>query len=273
MNLVEEYILKRSKEKEKFSISKFKKSLEECGVDKQNSEDVVKELSLSAHQYFSTDQLHKATYKALLKRSALYAANYNIKRAIYQLGPTGYPFEILCAAMLEAKGYETEVSKIKKGQFITHEVDVIGRRDDHNIYCEVKFHNKKYHKNDVKIPLYVHSRYLDLKAGIQDEVFDYAVISNTAFSKDAITYSEGVGLLLFSMNYPHKDNFVDHIKRYKLYPITALKSLKVSEKKKLLDKKIVMIKHIQEDDLEALGISQNRKTKIFQEIKILTRPN
>ena len=45
------------------------------------------------------------------------AANYDIKRAIYNLGPTGYPFEILCAQMLMAKGYETKVSVIKKGKF------------------------------------------------------------------------------------------------------------------------------------------------------------
>ena len=45
---------------------------------------------------------------------------------------------------LKAKGFETKVSVMKDGCFVKHEIDVVAKRDDRNIYAECKFHNKKY---------------------------------------------------------------------------------------------------------------------------------
>lgn len=231
------------------------------------------EVSVDPDHYFSSAKLHRETYRALLKRSALVAANYNIPQAIYSLGPTGYPFEILCAEMLKAKGFETEVGVVKQGEFISHEIDVVARRQDLNLYCEAKFHNIKQYKNDVKTALYVYARYLDLKRGNQGEDFHYALISNTTFSKDAVTYSEGVGLILISMNHPHKDTFIDHIRRYKVYPVTILKSLRKGEKRRLLEAGVVTVKQLEREHLDELKMPEERAVKVMQEVKILTRPN
>lgn len=266
-------IFKRSKKKESFSLEKYKKSILAAGLNNEDAEKVLDEVSVDPSHYFSSAKLHQATYRALLKRSALVAANYNIPQAIYALGPTGFPFEILCAEMLKAKGFETEVGVVRQGEFITHEVDVIARRKDLNIYCEAKFHNIKHYKNDVKTALYVYARYLDLLNGNQGEDFRYALISNTTFSKDAVTYAEGVGLILISMNHPVKDTFIDHIRRYKIYPVTALKSLRRGEKRKLLERGIVTVKQLDLKHLQKLDMSQERETKTLQEVKILTRPN
>ncbi len=266
-------IQKKSKNFEKFSKQKFKSSLLSAGLSEKKSEEVFDEINSHLDEYFSTALLHKATYKAILKRSKVYAANYDIKRAIYNLGPTGFPFEILCAQMLEAKGFQTQVGVVKQGKYVSHEVDIIAHREDQSLYCECKFHAQKFYKNDIKIPLYVHSRYLDLKEANPGENFRYALISNTQFSSDAIAYSRGVGLVLYSLNYPEKNTFVDHIKKYKVYPITVLKSLRVKDRKKLLEQGIVVIKQVSEKDLEDIGILKNMRTKIMQEIKVLTRPN
>lgn len=266
-------IRKKSNSFEEFSEKKYRQSLIRAGVSKIHTDQIVEQIQQRMKDYFSTSLLHNATYKAILKISKVHAANYNIKRAIYNLGPTGYPFEILCAEMFKAKGFKTRVSVTKKGKFVKHEVDVVARRDDINIFCECKFHNHKFHKNDIKIPLYVHSRYLDIKEGNPYDTFKYALITNTLFSEDAIKYAEGVGLLLYSMNYPKKNTFIDLIRRYKVYPITALKSLRVRDRKKLLESKIVVIKQIKRASLEELDLTELQITKVLQEIKILTRPN
>lgn len=264
-------IRKKSRHYEEFSEKKYITSLKRSGLNKKLCHSILDEVS--PEEYFTTDDLHKATYKALLKHSHLYAANYNIKQAIYHLGPTGYPFEMLCAEMLKAKGFKTRVSVVKKGKFVKHEVDVVACRDDFNLLCECKFHGRKFYKNDIKIPLYVHSRYLDIKEGNPDEKFRYALISNTEFSKDAIKYSKGVGLLLYSMNYPKKDTFCEIIKRYKIYPITVLKSLRVRDRKTLLELGVVVIKQIKIQHLENMSLNPSEIAKVMQEIKLLTRPN
>ncbi len=175
--------------------------------------------------------------------------------------------------MLKAKGYKAKVSVMVKGEFVKHEVDVIARRDDKSVFCECKFHNRKFYKNDIKIPLYVYARFLDIQKANPNEKFDYALISNTQFSEDAIKYSKGVGLVLYSLNYPKKNTFCDIIRKYKVYPITVLKSLRVKDRRRLLDEGIVVIKQLKSKHLDLLEIEENQKIKIMQEVKVLTRPN
>jgi len=263
-------IRKSSLDFEEFSDKKFRTSLKKAGLSPKITEDLLTELQPTVKNYFSTQTLHHATYKCLLKKSKIVAANYNIKQAIYDLGPTGYPFEIFCAEMLKVKGYKTKVSVIKRGKYVRHEVDIIAKRDDHNIFCECKFHSLKSRKNNIKVPLYIQSRFLDLQAGNPNEKLDYAIFSNTEFSKDAIQYSRGVGLLLYSMNYPTHGAFIDLVRKYKVFPITALRSLRVRDRKVLLDDGIVVIKRVKRNDLIKLGLSEREISKVFQEIKILT---
>jgi hypothetical protein len=266
-------IKKKSKEFEEFSKVKFKKSLLKAGISQENAQGIFEEIKIDTTNYFTTTSLHNATYKAILKKSKLHAANYNIKTAITNLGPSGYPFEILCAEMLKAKGYKTKVSVMKRGMHVKHEVDIVARRKDHSIFFECKFHNRKTQKNDIKVHLYVNSRFLDIKEKYPRDTFDYGLITNTQFSEDAIKYSKGVGLVLFAMNYPRKNSFIDLIKKYKIYPVTTLKSLRVRDKKKLLDKKIVVIKQVKMSHLNDLGLTENVIVKVLQEIRLLTRPN
>jgi hypothetical protein len=268
----EYFIKKKSNHYEELNERKYKKSLERSGLNLKMQERIVNEIG-GIENYFSTKELHKATYKAILNHSKLFAANYNIKQAIYNLGPTGYPFEILCAQMLEAKGYITKVSCMVRGINVKHEVDIIAKREDQNIYCECKFHGQKLYRNDIKIPLYVHSRYLDIKAANPHLNFRYALLSNTDFSKDAIRYAKGVDLLLYSMNYPQKNTFCNIIKTYKVYPVTVLKSLRVKDRKALIENRIVVIKQVKRSDLESLGLKESQIIKVLQEIKVLTRPN
>jgi hypothetical protein len=266
-------VRKRSHIFEKFSENKFKKSLLSTGLSDQKSAEVLEEVREHLSDKFSTAELYKTTGKAIYKRSRVCAANYNIKRGIYALGPDGYSFEIFCAEMLKAKGFETKVSVMKDGCFVKHEIDVVAKRDDRNIYAECKFHNKKYHKSDIKTPLYINSRSLDIKQANPSDSFEFAIFTNTKFSEDAISYGKGVGLLLYSLNYPERNTFIDLIRKYKVYPVTILKSLRVRDQRSLLNKKIVVVKQVTQQHLIDIGLTNLEITKILKEIKILTRPN
>ena len=92
-------------------------------------------------------------------------------------------------------------------------------------------------------------------------MFDYAIFSNTKFSKDALKYANGVGLKIFSMDYPDKNTFIDLVMRYKVYPITVLRKLKVVYQRKLLALGIVTIKQVKASDLARLGLDE-REVKV-----------
>ncbi|MCH5685183.1 restriction endonuclease [Niabella sp. W65] len=79
------------------------------------------------------------------------------------LGPTGFPFEKLTAAILESMGYSTRTGVIVPGHCVKHEIDVIATKEEHHIMVECKFHNRQGFVSDVKIPLYIQSRFLDVE--------------------------------------------------------------------------------------------------------------
>lgn len=267
-------IKKRCSDYEPFDLLKLRKSLQKSGASRSLCDEVVSEISPKIRDRSTSNELFKLARKTLAKKSQVLAANYHIVRGIYELGPTGYPFEKLCAEMLKKKGFHTRVGVILKGEYVKHEVDVIAERSDARLLCECKFHNKNTGKSNVKVPLYIQSRFLDILGHHgKDSYNSYAIFSNTTFSKDAITYAEGVGIKLFSMNYPRKNTFVDHIIRYKIYPITCLKTLKRRDIQFLLDKGVVVIKQLKEriELLEEREIKPNEITAIQREINLLLK--
>ncbi|MDD0853175.1 ATP cone domain-containing protein [Halobacteriovorax sp. GB3] len=265
---------KRNKQQERYDKRKLKKSLRRSGLHEKTCNELVEKMEKELSREVSTTKLHGMARRELEKHSKVAAANYHIKRAMELLGPTGYPFEILCSELLKMKGFKTKVSLNVKGQFVSHEVDVYATRADMDLMCECKYHNSRTHKNDIKTALYVYARSLDIKANPISPGFDhFLIISNTYFSKDAITYAEGVGLGLISMNYPDSEyNLVENIIRYKVYPVTVLKSLKVSDAKSLLGEGIVVIRQLKRRRKfvqEHLGLDHDKMEKIIEEINCL----
>lgn len=262
-------IRKRGRPQELFDINKFKKSLQKSGLDKAMCDEFVSKVDPDKSYCHSTAALFRRTHNRIYKKSKKLAAYYNIKRAILDLGPTGYPFEILCSEIFKAKGFSTEVSVIKKGQFIKHEVDIIATRPDLTLFCECKFHRSYRYRNDIKLPLYIHSRFLDLKNTNSYGEMQYAIISNTNFTLDAIKYAEGVGLLLFSLDYPDRSTFIDLMKQYKVYPVTILRNLRKFEAARLLENKVVVIRGLKFHHLEKIGLSRDRISEVLGEVKEL----
>lgn len=267
------YITKnRNKHKEKYSLSKLKKSLVRSGADNQLIKAIIEEINaLYDTESISSNKIHDAAYKILCRKDSVIAANYSLKRGLEKLGPSGYPFEILCGEILKSRGYKTKVGIKVKGQFVTHEIDVYGVKDGQSIMGECKYHNKQSQKNDVKIPLYIHSRALDINNNPDSLNHDqFYIFSNTKFSLDAQAYSEGVGMKLVSLN-DNDENVIDFIKEYKLYPITCLKNLSFKEQKKILDMKIVTIAQLSKKIkcLNDLGFDEKKIEKIIREISKL----
>ena len=259
---------------EEFDQKKLRDSLILTGVSQKVASEIVKELIPKIKPGMTTTRVHNLTFSSLQKKSKIHAANYSIKRSILDLGPSGYPFEILCSELFKAKGFETEVGVIVKGQYVSHEVDVIATRPDTTVMAECKFHNSKTHKNDIKTALYIYARSLDIKKNRKSRDFDkFAICTNTHFSKDAITYANGVGMVLLSLNKDPEHSMISNIARYKVYPITCLRSIKKKVAAILLERKIVVIKQLQDqiDVLEDLGYDEHDRYLVLKEIQQLRK--
>tara|TARA_A100000171_G_C2140425_1_gene155136 strand:- start:8470 stop:9306 length:837 start_codon:yes stop_codon:yes gene_type:complete len=267
-------IIKSSGDKVDFSISKLRNSLYRSGADEATVDNIINVVRDELYQGISTKEIYNRAFAMLKKSKSIYASKYKLKKAIYELGPTGFPFENFIGALLEYSGYQVEVGKIMQGKCVSHEVDVIASKNGQHIVAECKFHSEKTTTCNVKIPLYINSRYRDIVEQYKNTSKcpnEGWVVTNTRFTADALTYGKCVGLHLLSWDYPKENGLKDRIDRLGLYPITVSTLLTNREKQFLLSRDIVLCRQLANDVfyLDHLGISENRKSKILSEISML----
>lgn len=263
------YVTKMSGERAEFDRSKLRNSLERSGANEAVIQKVIDKIDDFLYDGISTKEIYKKAFRLLRKTSRPTAARYKLKRAIMELGPTGFPFEKFVGAILDHQGYRTQVGVIVKGHCVNHEVDVVAQKDNQHFMVECKFHRDEGRHCDVKIPLYIQSRFLDVEKEWQkspghDTKFHQGwIYTNTRFTKDAIQFGTCVGLMLVGWNYPKKDSLKEQIDRSGLHPITCLTTLTKAEKQKLLavDKVLCMDLCNHPDLLNSIGIKNSKRQK------------
>ncbi|WGK64017.1 restriction endonuclease [Croceiramulus getboli] len=266
-------IKKSSGEQVDFSIPKLRGSLLKSGAAKQEVDQIIDTVRDELYQGISTREIYNRAFALLKKKKRVYASKYKLKRAIYELGPTGFPFEQFVGQLYHYAGYEVAVNCELQGQCVKHEVDVVAQKNKHVLYMECKFHREAGRKCDVKVPLYIHSRYQDLiqhPPNVKKQTQGW-VVTNTQFTGDAVQYGSCVGLLLLSWDYPKDQGLKDMIDRLGLYPITVSTLLSNREKGFLLSRNVVLCRQLLNDRfyLDHLGISETRIKRILEEVEQL----
>lgn len=270
-------IVKSSGDKVRFSMDKLRSSLRHSGATDDVVKQIVNTVRDELYQGISTKEIYNRAFSLLQSKKPVFASKYKLKKAIYELGPTGFPFEKFVSSILEYSGYKTEVGKILPGICVTHEIDVFAKKNGTVSVIECKFHSEEGRNCNVKVPLYIYSRYQDVKQQWDKKKNETltmdcgGVVTNTRFTADAITYGKCVGLNLLSWDYPQGNGLKDRIDRLGLYPITVSQLLTEREKQFLLSRDVVLCRQLFKDKffLDHLGISETRKKKILKEIEQL----
>lgn len=272
-------VKKYSGELEAFDINKLISSLRRSQADEDLVQQVARSIQDQVEEGMSTKTIYQKAFSMLKSHSRISASKYTLKKALMELGPTGFPFERLVGKLLEFEGFSTQVGVIVEGNCVSHEVDVIADKDNSRLVIECKYHSDQGRICNVKTPLYVHSRFLDIKNkwesqdGQGGKLYHGGLYTSTRFTSDAIKYGTCVGLMLVSWDYPQKDSLKERIDRAGMYPLTALATLTKSEKNKLLDSGIILCREISQNPelLEQLGFSRSRQKKILEDSRALCR--
>lgn len=268
-------IIKSSGEKSRFSLDKLRNSLKHSGADDLTVDHIVDTVQDELYGGITTREIYNRAYAILKKKKPVFASKYKLKKSIYELGPTGFPFEKFVAAILDYSGYKTVVGKIMPGFCVTHEIDIFAEKNGTASIIECKFHGEEGRKCNVKVPLYIHSRYRDVKQQWEkantQPLGAGEVVTNTRFTEDATVYGMCAGLILLSWDFPKGNGLKDRIDRLGLYPITVSTLLTNIEKQFLLSRDLVLCRQLSQDTfyLDQLGITPNRKEKIMNEIQQL----
>jgi hypothetical protein len=238
-------IRKASGEIEIFDVSKLKKSLRNAGASKEAANKIATDVEAWLYEGATTKRIYSRAYRLLRRQSVNNALRYKLKKALFELGPSGYPFEHYIAEIFKRQGYQTEVGRILQGRCITHELDVIATREKVQILMECKYSNDQGKHVGVQVPLYVRAR-LDDVIGIRSQLPEYKdfnfsgwIVSNTRFSPDALEYSKCNNLFLFGWDYPESRGLKDIIEKVKIFPVTILSHLTQKQKQILVQQGII----------------------------------
>jgi len=275
MNDGEDILVKKADgTEEAYDENKLIASLRRSGASKEMSEEVAGHIGKELVNGITTNDIYRHAFLVLKNIRRPVAASYSLKRALAELGPSGYPFETFLAELFKSMGYSAVPRQTLNGNCVEHEVDVVAWKDDELVMVEAKFHNNHQLKTDLKVALYVKARFDDVKTELfsygKREHFDKGfLITNTKFTSSAIKYAKCVGLELIGWNYPRKTgNLQDLIEKVGLHPITALSNFSEREKRVLLNRGDVLCKSISDnpDKLQDLNIEPKRKEELLKDI-------
>lgn len=266
-------ILKSSGEVVRFSPKKLRKSLSHSGASSEVVDEIVETVRREVYEGMPTWKIYNRAFALLRDYGESCASRYKLKQAIYELGPTGFPFERFISEVLSHSGFHTRINQEYRGKCVSHEIDVVATNEEGTRLIECKFHSDPGRKCDIKVPLYIHSRFDDILGFEQAGKGRHTVlktgwlVTNTRFTHDAQNYGTCVGLYLLSWDYPAQDSLKRRIDRSGLYPITVSPLLSAKEKQLLLERGPVLCREVLQKPqfLDQIGVAIPRKKKILSE--------
>ncbi len=268
------YVIKQNGEKELFSEEKLKQSIRRAGIPEKIEDQVIAHIQSKLHEDIKTSEIYNHISEFLGKSSHPYTkAKYSLKKAIMDLGPTGYPFEDFISNLLIAQGYQTKARQILAGKCITHEIDVIAKKATKNIMIEAKFHNGMGIKTEVHVSLYTKARFDDVKEiNNLDEAW---LVTNTKATDEAVRYALCSDMTIITWNYPNNYSLRKMIEDAGLHPITTMTTISDKQKQILLQNHIVLCRDIlkNNDTLDMLGIGEEKKQTIMDEAGFVCSAN
>lgn len=261
---------------EEFKPAKLISSLRRAGAKPQEIARIVEAVERSLKDGMKTQMIYQKAFQLLRESNDPVAAKYSLRRAVFGLGPTGFPFEDFLGKIFEAEGYKTKRRLTLRGKCAVHEIDLAAYSPDHSFVAEAKFHARPGVKSDLQVAMYSYARWLDLEsARVCEEdtcgIISLSLITNTKFTSAAIKYAECVGINLLSWDYPKEDSLQKKIERYKVYPITVLSRLSSGQKQALLASGAILCRDLvlRPNLMRRIGISEQKMAGILHEIRAL----
>ena len=245
------FVIKRNGDREPFSEEKVYRSMRRVGVPEDLEHEAMNEIKKDLSGDVTTDEIFRKILSFLEPRDRKSSIRFNLRQALFELGPTGFPFEQYLARIFRDQGYEVEVGIQMRGDCVTHEIDLLLMKNGTRQIVEAKFHNSPATKSDIQTALYTYARFLDVKD--KNDLDNVWLITNTKLSQDAIIYTQCKGIPAIAWNYPNEGNLQDFVEQPEMYPVTILNSLSPAEKQRLVEKDIVLCRDLIERKDEALA--------------------
>ena len=273
------YVINLKGEKEPFSFGKIRGSARRAGASNELAKEIANIIQEEAFPGIETDEIYKRVKELLSKKDLKPALKFSLKKAISELGPTGFPFEKYVGEIFSREGFKVKLNQRVPGFCCyRYETDFLAENDDVLYVGECKFRNLpggKIHSSDA---LMNYARFLDIKKGdffnSKKAKLKSILVTNTKFTSKSIRYSKCVGVELLGWRCPKGKGLESLIEKKGLYPLTILPSFKKSMTSIFAQRRIMFAKDILEIDpgefSKKTRIERRRLECLIKEAKILS---
>ncbi|MEM5874575.1 MAG: restriction endonuclease [Candidatus Aenigmatarchaeota archaeon] len=258
------YVIKADGSKQLFDKEKIFYTCIRLGLTVQQAKKVSDEIERKIYDGIHTRKILGMVFKLASEYKPDLKFIMGLKESISLLRSKP-DFEKFIEKILKNLGYETKTNLIIEGKCIEHEIDIIAKSEKEFLMVEVKHHVNPHEPVPLDIFLKVNSVFQDIKEGFELKKHNFnftnvLIVCNTKVSQHAMRYGTCKGIKFIAWKYPKENSLEILIEKYKLYPITILKSIEIEETYKLCDAGILTLKDLINSNPNEISI----KTKINQ---------
>lgn len=241
-------VIKSDGQSQPFDVEKIKRTILHSGANKETVSQIASEVERKVRDGMKTREIYNIVVTLLEQKAPAVSRRYDLKNAILRLGPAGFDFEKYIAELLAAYGYKTELPPILEGACVTHEVDVLAKKDGRTAMIEVKLRQELGIFITIKDTMSTWARFLDLvdssKIGKSPHLDECWLITNSRFSNDSIKYGHCKNMVMLSWDHPKERPLPIWIDDVSLYPVTILKSINPSILKSFSSAGILLLRDL-----------------------------
>ncbi|MBI4091677.1 MAG: restriction endonuclease [Candidatus Levybacteria bacterium] len=261
-------VIKRDGSEVPFDDQHVLRSIERVGVPKELHDRVLAHIKekVQADDTITTDEIFYHIREFLIDKDKKSGLRFNLRQAIFELGPTGFPFEKYLGKIFADQGYKVQTDLIMEGECVSHEIDLLIEKGGRREIVEAKFHNQKIGKTDVQVLLYTYARFLDVKS--PNNIDGVWVATNTKLTTDAIDYAKCKGVKTLSWNYPEGGSLAEFVEKPKMYPVTTLTDLTGEEERRFIDNGIVLasdLLKVSDEELRTKYLIDEKRIPVIRE--------
>jgi len=244
------YIINSSGEKEPFSSRKLYRALRRIAVSRKAAEEISRAVEKEVYPGMKTAEIFDLAEKMLVGEDPGLALRFNLKKAMRDLGPTGFPFEKFVKEIFQELGYEVAINQIIPGACLSgYEIDFVARKENIIYVGECKYRRFSGEVVHLQDALANAARFADILSGDyfrDDKGCDIKsiLVTNAKFTTQAVAYSQCQQIDLLGWKHPKDGGLESLIESHGLYPITIIPSLTGHLKEVLAGQRIILARDV-----------------------------
>ena len=264
------FVTKFDGTKQKFDKNKIVNTCLRNGSSRKVAEAIAEEVEMRIYDGIETRKILQMTFRLLSKYKPSVKNQIDLRKAL-ALMRSAPDFERFIQLLFSEHGYKVVSNRIVKGRCIEHEVDAIVTRDNKTFIVEVKHHMNYHSPTGLDVSRIARAVFEDLTEGFElgfntIKIDGAIIVCNTKLSGHAKRYAECRGIGHIGWSSPPKRDLQTLIEEKKLYLITYLKGLSISDRKKLASKGILVLKQLIRMEPEELRKQSGISPKILKDL-------